>query len=74
LLAIVRPSHGVLPDSRDNVTISLTGSCPKYFGQRLAALPPRPRLHLIRFHGVLAPTFWVGNNLGAAIINIEPLE
>ncbi|MEZ5659477.1 MAG: transposase [Burkholderiaceae bacterium] len=24
--------------------------------QRLAALVPRPRLHLIRFHGVLAPT------------------
>ncbi len=23
--------------------------------QRLAALVPRPRLHLIRFHGVLAP-------------------
>ena len=25
------------------------------FMQRLAALMPRPRLHLIRFHGVLAP-------------------
>jgi hypothetical protein len=25
------------------------------FMQRLAALVPRPRLHLIRFHGVLAP-------------------
>ena len=24
--------------------------------QRLAAFIPRPRLHLIRFHGVLAPT------------------
>jgi hypothetical protein len=23
--------------------------------QRLAALAPRPRLHLIRYHGVLAP-------------------
>ena len=23
--------------------------------ERLAALVPRPRLHLIRFHGVLAP-------------------
>lgn len=23
--------------------------------QRLAALVPRPRLHLIRFHGVLVP-------------------
>jgi Putative transposase len=26
------------------------------FMQRLTALVPRPRLHLIRFHGVLAPT------------------
>ena len=25
------------------------------FMERLAALVPRPRLHLIRFHGVLAP-------------------
>ena len=29
---------------------------PLEFMQRLAALVPRPRLHLIRFHGVLAPT------------------
>jgi hypothetical protein len=28
--------------------------CPLEFMQRLAALLPRPRLHLIRFHGVLA--------------------
>jgi hypothetical protein len=28
---------------------------PLEFLQRLAALIPRPRLHLIRFHGVLAP-------------------
>ena len=28
---------------------------PLKFMQRLAALVPRPRLHLIRFHGVLAP-------------------
>ena len=28
---------------------------PLEFMQRLAALGPRPRLHLIRFHGVLAP-------------------
>ena len=27
---------------------------PLAFKQRLAALVPRPRLHLIRFHGVLA--------------------
>jgi hypothetical protein len=28
---------------------------PLEFMQRLVALVPRPRLHLIRFHGVLAP-------------------
>ena len=28
---------------------------PLVFLQRLAALVPRPRLHLIRFHGVVAP-------------------
>jgi len=28
---------------------------PLEFMQRLAALVPRPRLHLIRFHGILAP-------------------
>ena len=28
---------------------------PLEFMERLAALLPRPRLHLIRFHGVLAP-------------------
>jgi Putative transposase len=28
---------------------------PQEFMQRLAALVPRPRVHLIRFHGVLAP-------------------
>ena len=28
---------------------------PLEFMQRLAALVPRPRPHLIRFHGVLAP-------------------
>jgi hypothetical protein len=28
---------------------------PLEFRQRLAALVPRPRMHLIRFHGVLAP-------------------
>jgi hypothetical protein len=28
---------------------------PLEFMQRLAALVPRPRLHLVRFHGVLAP-------------------
>ena len=28
---------------------------PQEFMQRVAARVPRPRLHLIRFHGVLAP-------------------
>jgi hypothetical protein len=28
---------------------------PLQFMQRLAPLVPRPRLHVIRFHGVLAP-------------------
>ena len=31
------------------------GTPPLEFMQRLAALVPRPRRHLIRFHGVLAP-------------------
>jgi hypothetical protein len=31
------------------------GMSPLKFMQRLTALLPRPRLHLIRFHGVLAP-------------------
>jgi len=38
--------------------------------QRLAALVPRPRLHLIRFHGVLAPHA----NLRAEIVPSEPLN
>jgi hypothetical protein len=37
-----------------DVTTHLVMS-PLEFMQRLAALVPRPRLHLIRFHGVLAP-------------------
>jgi len=37
---------------------------PQEFMQRLAALVPRPRLHLIRFHGVLAPN---AKLLGAVI-------
>ena len=42
-----------LPTSRDGTThLVMT---PLEFLQRLAALVPRPRLHLIRFHGVLAP-------------------
>jgi len=41
------------PPYRDGTThLVMT---PLEFLQRLAALVPRPRLHLIRFHGVLAP-------------------
>ena len=36
--------------------------------QRLAALVPRPRLHLIRFHGVLAPNA----KLRAQVVPQEP--
>ena len=38
------------------------------FMQRLAALVPRPRLHLIRFHGVLAPNA----KLRKAVVPIPP--
>ena len=38
---------------RDGTTHLLMS--PLEFMQRLAALVPRPRLHLIRYHGVLAP-------------------
>ncbi len=41
---------------------------PLEFMQRLAALVPRPRLHLIRFHGVLAPNA----KLRAAIVPSAP--
>jgi len=41
---------------------------PLEFMQRLAALVPRPRLHLIRFHGVLAPNA----GLRAAIVPRPP--
>jgi hypothetical protein len=43
---------------------------PLEFLQRLAALVPRPRLHLIRFHGVLAPNA----TLRAQIVPSEPNE
>jgi hypothetical protein len=38
---------------RDGTTHTVMS--PLEFMERLAALVPRPRLHLIRFHGVLAP-------------------
>jgi len=41
---------------------------PLEFMQRLAALVPRPRLHLIRFHGVLAPNA----KLRAQVVPQEP--
>jgi Putative transposase len=41
---------------------------PLEFMQRLAALVPRPRLHLLRFHGVLAPNA----RLRAAIVPSPP--
>ncbi len=43
---------------------------PLEFMQRLAALVPRPRLHLIRFHGVLAPYA----KLRHAIISSAPVN
>jgi len=41
---------------------------PLKFMQRLAALVPRPRLHLTRFHGVLAPNA----KLRAQVVPQEP--
>jgi Putative transposase len=38
--------------------------------QRLAGLVPRPRLHLIRFHGLLAPNA----KLRAQVVPQEPVE
>ena len=46
MLQLKSPYH----DGTTHVVMS-----PLEFMQRLAALVPRPRLHLIRFHGVLAP-------------------
>ena len=43
---------------------------PLEFMQRLAALVSRPRLHLIRFHGVLAPNA----KLRALVVPQGPLE
>ena len=43
---------------------------PLEFMQRLAALVPRPRLHLIRFHGVLAPNA----KLRAMVVPQEPAK
>ena len=43
---------------------------PLEFMQRLAALVPRPRLHLIRFHGVLAPNA----KLRALVVPHDPAQ
>ncbi len=45
---------------------------PLEFMQRLAALMPRPRLHLIRFHGVLAPSSTTSATLRALVVPQGP--
>ena len=49
-MGIVLPLKSAYQDGTTHIVMS-----PLDFMQRLAALVPRPRLHLIRFHGVLAP-------------------
>ena len=44
---------------------------PLEFMQRLAALVPRPRLHLIRFHGLLAPSSTTSAKLRAPVVPQE---
>ena len=47
---------------------------PLEFMQRLAALVPRPRLHLIRFHGVLAPNAKLRSEIiPSPVMSIEKL-
>jgi hypothetical protein len=56
-LTLNRAGQGVLTlktPYRDGTTPIVMS--PREFMQRLAALVPRPRLHLLRFQGVLAPT------------------
>ena len=48
------------------------GTPPLEFLQRLAALVLRPRLHLIRFHGVLAPSSTNSAKLRALVVPQEP--
>ena len=45
---------------------------PLEFMQRLAALVPRPRLHLIRLHGVLALSSTTSAKLRAQVVPQEP--
>ena len=58
------PARSILSGRRiEHIVMS-----PLEFMQRLAALAPRPRLHLIRFHGALA----LHTKLRAAIVPIPP--
>jgi hypothetical protein len=45
---------------------------PLEFMERLAALVPRPRLHLIRFHGVLAPNAKLRSKIVPARQSVPP--
>ena len=45
---------------------------PLEFMQRLAALVPRPRLHPIRLHGVLAPSSTTSAKLRALVVPQGP--
>ena len=55
------------PWRNDTTHIILT---PMEFMRRLAALIPRPRLHLIRFHGVLA----ANAKLRSKVVPVPPQE
>ena len=57
---------------RDDTTHQ--GTPPLEFMQRLAALVPRPRLHLIRFHGVLAPSATTSAKPAAMVVPQGPDE
>ena len=46
---------------------------PMEFMQRLAALAPRPRFHLIRFHGVLAPNAKLRSRVVLAPVQSTPV-
>ena len=61
--AVVLQLKSAYEDGTTHIAMS-----PLEFTQRLAALVPRPRLHLIRFHGVLAPNA----RLRAAIVPSPP--
>ena len=45
---------------------------PLEFIQQLAALAPRPRLHLIRFHGGLAPSYTTSAKMRALVVPQAP--